>query len=274
MGTTDLHVHTTASDGTLVPTEVVKEAAAEGVTLLGITDHDTIEGVAEALRGAPEAGLQIVPGVELSVGQEQQEIHILGYCFDQANALLTDTLARMRQARDNRNATIVEKLHHLGKPICLERVQKLAQGGSVGRPHIAKALVEAGHVTSEGEAFGRFLARGKPAYFGRERLSPAEAARLIQQAGGYAVLAHPGKLGSRKLVEQLLEDGLDGLEVYHTDHTQSNIQLLLEIARARKLLITGGSDSHGPHSERPLRIGSVTMPAWVQEQFIAAISEG
>lgn len=274
----DLHVHTTASDGTLSPAAAVRSAMSLGVSLLGIADHDTTGGVIEAQEaawhapknsapGAPKS--LVIPGVELSVGQDAKEIHVLGYFIRPCDPGLEAVLDKLRNARTQRNDRIIERLRQIGAPISKERVLEISGGGSVGRPHIAKALVEAGHVSSEGEAFGRYLARGKPGYVGRERLSPAEAAEAIKRSGGIPVLAHPGKLGAKRMVEELLDSGMEGIEVFHSDHTEVESEMLLEIARRRDLLITGGSDSHGPHSDRPLGIGSTDIPDWVGEEFIA-----
>ena len=264
----DLHVHTTASDGTLSPSAAVRSAQANGVAILGIADHDTTEGLREAQEAANGTGLVLVPGVELSVGQGARETHVLGYFVDPDEPELQVVLETLRGARDGRNEGIVQRLKELGAPISLDRVKQISGGGSVGRPHIAKALVEAGHVSSEGEAFGRYLARGKPGYVGRERLSPAEAAVAIRKSGGIPVLAHPAKLGPRRVIEGLLDQGMGGIEVYHSDHTDADADMLLALARERGLLITGGSDSHGPHSDRPIEIGSLDIPEWVGEELL------
>ena len=270
----DLHVHSTASDGILSPSSVVAEAAAHDVWLLSITDHDTTDGIREARTAAAQAALTLVPGVELSVGAEEHEIHVLGYFIDLDNRPLQDILRTLRGARDLRNERIVARLRELGAPIDLERVKEIAGEGSVGRPHIAKALVEAGHCASTGEAFGRYLARGKPGYVGRERLSPAEAAQAIRQAGGIPVLAHPGKLGHRRRIEEIVDMGMAGVEAYHSDHVEMDVELILDIAKARNLLVTGGTDSHGPHPDRPVEIGSLDIPEWVGEQFLSRAPQG
>ena len=272
--TIDLHVHSTASDGILSPARVVAEAAAHDVWLLSITDHDTTDGIREARTAAAEAGLTLVPGVELSVGAEAHEIHVLGYFIDLDNQPLQAVLRTLRGARDLRNERIVARLREIGAPIDLARVREIAGDGSVGRPHIAKALVEAGHCGSMGEAFGRYLARGKPGYVGRERLGPAEAAQAIRNAGGIPVLAHPGKLGHRRRIEEILDMGLEGVEAFHSDHVEKDVELILDIAKARNLLVTAGSDSHGPQSERPIEIGSLDIPEWVGEKFLASAPDG
>ncbi len=268
MGKIDLHVHTTASDGSLTPTEVVREAANNGVHLLGIADHDCTDGVKEAEQAGRELGLAVVPAVELSVGSGPREIHVLGYYLEVEQSELQACLSRLRTARDTRNDRIIQRLRELGAPISLARVKEIAGDGSVGRPHIAQALVEAGHVSSISEAFSRFIARGRSAYVGRDRLSPAEASEVILAAGGLPVLAHPAKIGGRTAIAEILDQGMKGIEVYHTDHDDRDAEMLLALAKERDLLVTGGSDSHGPHSDRPLTIGNVDIPAWVGEEFL------
>ena len=272
--TIDLHVHSTASDGVISPAGVVAEAAARDVWLLSIADHDTTDGIREARTAAAQAGLTLVPAVELSVGAEAHEIHVLGYFIDPDDQPLQDILRTLRGARDLRNERIVARLRELGAPIDLARVKEIAGEGSVGRPHIAKALVEAGRCASMGEAFGRYLARGKPGYVGRERLGAAEAAQAIRQAGGIPVLAHPGKLGQRRRIEEIVDMGMEGVEAFHSDHDEKDVELILDIAKSRNLLVTGGSDSHGPQSERPIEIGSLDIPEWVGEKFLAGAPDG
>jgi hypothetical protein len=247
----------------------VREAVARGVRLLGITDHDCTDGIAEALDAAEELEITLVPGVELSVGSDETEVHVLAYFMDIADAALQEALAKLRGARDVRNERILARLRELGARLDMARVRQIAGDGSVGRPHIAKALVEAGHVSSEGAAFGRYLARGKPAYVGRERLGPAEASNLIRDTGGIPVLAHPAKIGPRLAIEGIIDQGMAGVEVFHSDHDAKDVELLMKIARERGLLITGGTDSHGPHSDRPRLIGAVDIPEWVGEELLA-----
>lgn len=265
----DLHVHSTASDGSLSPREVVEEARTRGVGLLAIADHDTTEGVPEAMEEARVAGVVLVPAVELSVGSEWYEVHVLGYFVDPGDEGLQAALRWLRETREGRNAAIVERLRALGVGVELARVKEIAGGGSAGRPHIAQALVEAGHVASVQEAFHRYLARGKPAYVPRARLTDERAAEVIRAAGGVAVLAHPGKLPSRAALEGLLAAGMEGLEVYHCDHDERDNEELLALARARGLLVTGGTDSHGPATERPIPVGGVEVPDWVGEELLA-----
>jgi predicted metal-dependent phosphoesterase TrpH len=267
-GLIDLHVHTTASDGSASPAETVRAAAERGVTLLAICDHDTTVGIAEAQSAAKEAGITLVPGVELSGDSESNDIHVLGYFIDIESDELQAALLELRESRNARNTRILAKLAELGAPVSEERVREIAGYGSVGRPHIAAALVEAGHVATGMEAFYRYLARGKPAFSPRKQLEPGHARDVIHAAGGLAALAHPIKVGSNAAVESALDAGLDAIEVYHSDHTAHQVETLLALARSRNLLVVGGTDSHGPHSDRPLAIGSVTIPEWVGDEVL------
>lgn len=268
-GLIDLHVHTTASDGTLSARDTVAAALARGLRLLAITDHDTTEGVSEAVEAAQGTELTLVPGVELSADTETEDIHVLGYFVNPLAPEIQQALAGLRETRQARNERILARLRALGAPVAPARVQEIARRGSVGRPHIAAALVEAGHARSQGEAFGRYLARGRPAYVPRAQLTVAQACDIIRRAGGLAVLAHPAKIGSRAAREQALAGGVDGIEVYHCDHSAQHVQDLLDLARARGLLVTGGSDSHGPYSDRPLALGEGAVPQWVGEALLA-----
>lgn len=266
--TIDLHVHTTASDGTLSPSDTVRRAAELGVTLLSITDHDTTEGIPEAQQAAAASDIVLLSGVELSVGSGEREIHVLGYFIDPNHRPFQTILSKLRGARDVRNERILARLKELGASVDPQRVRHIAGDGSVGRPHIAAALVEAGHVASQGEAFGRYLARGKPAYVGRERLSAADAAQAIREAGGLPVVAHPAKSGLIGQIEDLAAGGMEGIEVFHSDHSERDVEILLGIAREGNLLVTGGTDSHGPGSGKWVEIGSVAVPKWVGEELL------
>jgi hypothetical protein len=265
----DLHVHTTSSDGTLSPADTIAAAAERGVTLIAITDHDTTDGIAEAQAAAPGAGVILIPGIELSADSESQDIHVLGYFLDPASEELQAELRDLRESRNARNERIIEKLAALGARVPPERVQEIAGPGSVGRPHIAAAMVEAGHVSNQGEAFHRFLARNKPAFAPRKQLTPARACEIIHRVGGLAALAHPVKIGSRAAMENALDGGMDAIEVYHSDHSAHETENLLALTKERGLLVVGGSDTHGPHSDRPVAIGSVTIPEWVGEELLA-----
>jgi predicted metal-dependent phosphoesterase TrpH len=248
----DLHAHTTASDGTFTPTELVRAARALGLSHLAVTDHDTTAGVAEARAAALEAGIGLVPGVELSAEGPPGKCHLLGLGIDPDDAGLARTLGALSEARRTRNARIARRLQELGVPLTLEEVAAVAPpGANVGRPHFAQALIAKGVVSTVPEAFARFLAEGAPAYLPKDVLPPADAIRLIHEAGGMCFLAHPGlvRLGPdetlRDRIAALRALGLDGVEVFYPLHTPELVRELGDIARDLGLLVTGGSDFHG-----------------------------
>ena len=246
----DLHLHTTFSDGTHSPTEVVHFAHDAGVTTLAITDHDTVEGIPESLSAGNSLGIEIIPGIELSSRFEGREIHILGYLFDWKNATLLDRLTKQRASREQRNPLVVEKLNELGLELSYEEVKTKAGAGSVGRPHIAEVLVEKAYVKTTKEAFDRYIADGRPAHIVRELPDSSEAITWIRDAGGVPVLAHPHwtKQKGAELhttCHKLKKAGLMGIEVFYSTHTRRQTSEYLEVARKIGLIITGGSDFHG-----------------------------
>lgn len=241
----DLHVHTTASDGTLTPRQLLEEAARRGLKAVGITDHDTTSGLAEATKAAQAVGVEIVPGIELSTVWHDQEVHVLGYWLEYEQDWFQAVLQDLRQERVRRIEKMVKQLNNLGYHISLERVKEVAGGGAMGRPHVARVLMENGFVNNTGEAFRRLLAKGAPAYVPRQKLTPAESVRLIRRAKGVPVLAHPGLIGDEHIVEELLIEGLEGIEVYYPEHSANQQARFLESAERWHLVATGGSDFHG-----------------------------
>ena len=245
----DLHLHTTASDGTLTPQELVAYAAREGFDLIAVSDHDSVDGVAAAKKAGKALGVRVLTAVELSCGAAK-EIHILGYGVDEKNAALLDFCRARRENREERARAMCMQLEAAGKPISFERVMELARG-VVGRPHVARALLEAGHVTSIRDAFDRFLVPGKPGYVPKEDVKVADAIRLIREAGGVAVLAHPmelkmGEMALEALIGEWKAQGLEGIEVYHPSAANNHAAYLDRLVRREGLLLTGGSDYHGP----------------------------
>lgn len=255
----DLHVHSTVSDGSLTPEECVRVAVEVGLSALAIADHDAVAGVAVAQAAAPE-GLAVFPALEISAETDDAEIHILGYFIDCGNEPLNETLMLVRQSRVERAQVITEKLNALGVAIDYSEIERQAGGGSVGRPHVARALVERGTCSDQQEAFVRFLRKGRPAYVPRYRLSPQEGIELIRDAGGLPVMAHPGICRAEGVVEWLVDLGIGGLEAYHVAHSPRETEQFIETAHEYGLLVTGGSDSHGPGGSIPVRIGSVDVP--------------
>ena len=251
----DLHTHSTASDGTLAPEALIDLAAAQKLTALALTDHDTVAGLPPALAQGKKHGLEVVPGVELGIqwnGPEASggQMHLLGYLFRADDASLCERLSWLRDRRRERAQRIVEKLKAAGVALSFERIEQIAGGESIGRPHVAQALIEAGAVSSIGEAFGRFLSHGRPGYEDKDELTPAQAIQLIRSAGGVAVLAHPRTLklaGSalESAVKELVDYGLAGLEAIWSSHSAEQVRAYKALAEKLGLLITGGSDFHG-----------------------------
>ncbi len=266
----DFHAHTTASDGSLSPTELVAKASGLGLAALAVTDHDTVAGLAEAREAAQAVGLELIPGVELSVEDDKGRFHLLGYGFDTDNPELAETLVALRVARAERNTQMAEKMKELGLPVTMDDVRAEAGEASevIARPHFAQALIKKGIVKSVQEAFDRYLATGKPLYLPKQGLTAHEAIVLLHRAGGVAVMAHPGlvpqsasALAAR--VEHLTtDDGLDGIEAYYSQHSPADTERFLALAGRLGLLVTGGSDFHGtPKPHVPLGIVHSGGPA-------------
>ncbi len=247
----DLHIHTNFSDGTLSPTEVVRRGAQMGLKALAVTDHDTVAGVEEAVRAASGERTEVIAGVELSADWRPGILHILGYFLDTGNELLRNTLDELKRARLERTPKILAKLDELGVRITQEEVDREAGAGVPGRPHIARVLVSAGYVSNLQEAFDRYLRRGALAYVEKAKLPPNEAIRLLREAGGVPVLAHPysleplGPVGMADLIRDLREAGLEGIEAYYPEHSPEQTGHYLEIAGMFDLTVTGGTDFHG-----------------------------
>ncbi|WPD20050.1 PHP domain-containing protein [Thermaerobacter composti] len=270
-GGADLHTHTTASDGTVTPEERIQMARRAGLEYVGITDHDTLAGLPAARAAARAAGIGLVPGVELStdvdLGSRRVGVHVLGYWVKEDDPPLVELLAQRRASRERRLARILERLAQVGIVLDEGRIRALARGGAVGRPHVARALVEAGVVATVAEAFERYLTPGKPGYVPRAPLAPEAAIAAIRAAGGVPVLAHPGLLPERlhALWPVWQRHGLAGVEVYHTKHSPEQAAAFLRRARELDLLPTGGSDCHGPQPGQPALIGRVRIPVeWVE----------
>jgi hypothetical protein len=254
----DFHTHTNASDGSLTPTELVRAAAANGVTGFALTDHDTVAGIAEAQAEANRLGIELIPGIEISVNEADgaRSLHVLGLGLAADDPVLRARLEIAHTERRSRAARMVVRLQEAGIAIEVSHVEALAGGGSVGRPHLARALVELGVCRDADEAFVKYLRRGRPGYEPYAAFSALEAIELVHGAGGVAVLAHPPLSGGvdapggiEAFVERLLPDGLDGLEVWHPGHKPGQIRRLRRLAREHELLETGGSDFHG--ADRP-----------------------
>ena len=270
MSQVDLHIHSSASDGRLSPEEVVRESAKRGLAVIALTDHDTVSGVAPALAAAQVLGLRVVPGVELSTDADQGEVHILGYFIDYNDGELLARLERMRNSRLERAQAIIAKLRDLGVDIDWPRVQEIAGKGSVGRPHLAQAMLEKGYIGSLKEAFSSYIGRGGPAYVERRKLTPAAAVELILRVKGLPVLAHPLTVSDPEaLVIELKAVGLVGIEAYYKDYSADDVNKLLMLAEKYNLVATGGSDYHGLDTEIEIMIGGVQVPLSAAEHLIA-----
>lgn len=254
----DLHLHTTASDGWLSPTEVVRKALALGLAAIAITDHDTTQGVAEALEAARGTELEVVSGVELSTDTSRTEVHILGYYVSREDAVLREKLQLLGDSRLRRAQRMMEKLSRMGLPVEWARVQQLASGASVGRPHVARAMVEKGYVSSVAGAFDQYIGKNGPAYVERYKLSPTEAVQLILASQGLPVIAHP--LQVNHLIPELARHGLVGLEAYYPGYAPEETRFLLDLAGKHGLVATGGSDFHGDAGQPANEMGSVNVP--------------
>lgn len=270
MSQVDLHIHTTASDGQLSPAEVVHKAVELDLRYIAIADHDTIDGVAPALvaaRGYPE--LTVIPAVELSTEVNKGEVHVLGYFIDYTDRELVASLNRLRHSRRERGRKMVARLAELGLDISWARVQEIAGEGSVGRPHVAQALLERGYIANLKEAFDRYIGRDGPAYVEREKITPVEAVGMVLKAGGLPVLAHPYTAAEPEaVIAELKAAGLVGVEAYYSQYSAEETSRLVTLADAYGLIATGGSDYHGEHSTVPAEIGGAPVPLEAAERLI------
>jgi len=259
----DLHVHTFFSDGTESPETVADKAKQAGLASIAITDHDTMAGVSKAMG----RGIEIIPGIELTTETPRTEIHILGFFVDENNAALRAEIDKIKKGREERIFQMCEKLAAEGAKIDPERVFAIAGHRDAGRPHVAKALVEAGCVPNFKEAFNRYIDFKGPAYVAHYKLAPTEAIRLVVTAGGVPVFAHPAISNADEMIPDLVAAGLKGIEVYYPTHGQSRIQHYSSLAEKYHLLMTGGTDYHGPNSGREIALGALTIPDALVEKL-------
>jgi predicted metal-dependent phosphoesterase TrpH len=282
MGWVDLHLHTTASDGVFSPSGIVKYAKERGLKAIAVTDHDTIGGNGEALDEGEKLGLEVIPGVEISAQFDLGGMHILGYFIDIRNRTLNERLSLLQETRAHRNPRMVQKLRELGLEITYDEVQLASGGGQVGRPHFAQVLLQNGYVNTVQEAFDRYLGKGAPAYVDKFRFDPREAVRLIRDARGIPVLAHPFTLHIplpkqlNALLTELIQLGLMGIEVYYPEHTEDQILLYKSLAEKHGLLVTGGSDYHGIGADKvEIGIGwkDMRLPYSLVETMKAALHQ-
>lgn len=263
----DLHCHTTASDGLLTPRELIQAASKLGLKAVGLTDHDTVSGWGEGLKAGAEFGVEILRGIELNTEWEGTEVHILGYEPDQESNQLQNKLLELREARIKRMLKVLNRLRDLKIEITVEEIKEIARGESVGRPHVAQALIQRGYVKTIKEAFDLYIGSGAPAYVPRFKLTPEEGIQLIRRAGGIAVLAHPGihQLGS--LISTWVKMGLQGIEVSHSEHTLEDERNYRAMAEQFHLIKTGGSDFHGEQRKPGVKLGGWGVSYDVVEQI-------
>jgi len=259
-GAVDLHTHTTASDGTYAPRDLVAEAASRGVRVLAVTDHDSTEGLAEAIDEAERRRpLEIIPGIEINCDVEGAEIHVLGYLMDWQAEWFQDFCREQRRERRARVHRMVKRLAAIGMPLDADEVFAIVKEGSAGRPHVAQVMVARGYVKTVREAFDKYLGSGKPGHVPRKKITPEDAVRIIRKAGGVPVFAHPGLADRDELIPGLIAAGLMGIECYYTEHSAAQRASYLQICKDHDLVATGGSDFHGP-KVRAATLGSPSVP--------------
>ena len=264
-GFVDLHTHSTASDGTLPPERVIEAAARCGLSALALTDHDTIDGVRAAREAAQSVGIRVISGVELSAFEEEREVHVLALHISHLDAL-EKRLAELRASRHIRAGKIVEKLNALGIPLTLDEVLQQSNGGAVGRPHVARALIARGFVADFRDAFMRYLGNSGSAFVAKDRLSVRDAIAIAHEAGAIAIWAHPSEGGRRERLEPLVAAGLDGIEIRHPSHSGEDIKRLQALTDFFGLVPSGGSDWHGA-ADGPRRLGIMNVPVeWLEKQ--------
>lgn len=264
-GRADLHSHTTHSDGALTPLELVRKAHAAGLSALAITDHDNVGAIDEATEWGKSMGVEVIPGLELSVSLGEKDVHILAYFFDHKSEVLLDYLSFFRRERFKRAERIVEKLNKMNVAITMDSVLGQAGVGSVGRPHIANALLDGGYIESYQEAFERFIGMGGPAFEKKYQVNPGEAFKLINSTGGLSFLAHPGRYTTDAELSQLIKAGLDGIEVVHPSHDEKLQEHYRSVVNQYFLLESGGSDYHGGKKNDNHAFGVFTVPMHVVE---------
>ena len=267
----DLHLHTNFSDGTYTPEELAERAGELGLAAIALSDHDTVEGCARMSAACAHAGLEFIPATELTAEVDGNELHLLAYFVDTQNPRLLAQMSRFQRVRQSRIQEMVARLNQLDIPLQADAVLAIANCRSPGRPHVARALVMGGFCSSMDEAFERFLKKNRPAWVPKFKISATEAIELIHQAGGLAVIAHPGLNRVDEVIPGLVRAGLDGLECFHTKHTPNTSEHYVGLAKQLGLLITGGSDCHGLNKGKPL-IGTVKLPYEYVEQLKGAIA--
>jgi len=255
----DLHIHTTASDGTFLPRRVVREAAKRGINVIAITDHDTVQGIPEAIRAGRDINVEVIPGVELATDVRGVEVHILGLFIDWKSKTLQNTLKHLSLQRVSRMRKMISKLAQFGMNIKFEEVSELAKGGIIGRLHLAQVIKKKGHVEHIAEAFNKYIGDKKACYVSRHKLSQEETISLIHRTGGISIIAHPMLLHRDDIIIELIKKGLCGIEAFYHHQAKEINEYYQKMAKDYGLLVTGGSDCHGEAKDQIL-MGSVKIP--------------
>jgi hypothetical protein len=271
LGKIDLHLHSTASDGKLSPAELVSRAAMAGLSVMALTDHDTVDGIPPALEAVQAyPRLKFIPGVEINTDVPRGEAHVLGYFIDYTYPELLATLSSMRESRQERAQKMLAKLEDMGMPLEWSRVKEIASTEAIGRPHVAQAMLEKGYITSLKEAFARYIGRDGPAYVERPKVTPVDAVQLILRASGLPVLGHPLTISEPEpMIIELKVNGLVGLEAYYDGYSAAEVSRLVSLAEKYGLITTGGSDYHGLDNSTETPIGEAGVPAKSAQQLIA-----
>jgi predicted metal-dependent phosphoesterase TrpH len=275
----DLHLHTVHSDGSWSPEEVVQAAIQQGLKTIAVTDHDTVAGIEEATFYASQFGLEVIPGIEINTvyataDGERRDVHILGYFIDVTDPALHSAMDRQQAARQQLVIDTIERCNKLGIPLTMEDVQACVGEGSIGRPHLSRAIVKVGGASTVEAAFSRFMSRESSEFIPRQSISPQEAIAAINAAGGIASIAHPGKNERmERVILELKEAGLQAVECYHRSYTLETVKHNLKLAAKHGLLVTGGSDCHGPSDGYPASIGTVKVPIDVVHQLKKALKK-
>jgi len=256
----DLHLHTTYSDGSLTPEKLIKRAKEIGYSAIAVTDHDTLKGVKPTLNKAEKNNIEVVPGIEFNTSLNGYDVHILGYYIDLENKYLKNLLDKIKKERRERIEKMVELLKGLyGYEISLQEIKNISENNIMGRAHIARLLTEKGYVQDWEEVFNKYIGRGRPAYVDRNKITPFKAVDIIKKADGIPVIAHPGLIKNNQIVQQIINYGVAGLEVYYLEHSAEQIEYYKELAQSNELLITGGSDCHGPKNKDGLKLGKIRL---------------
>ena len=256
----DLHLHTTYSDGSLTPEDLIRKAKKIGYTAIAITDHDTLQGVKPALKRANQYNIEVVPGIEFNTSLNGNDVHILGYYINLENKFLKNLLDKIKKERRERIKKMVKLLKELyGYEISLKEIKEISENNIMGRAHIARLLTEKGYVNKWEEVFNKYIGKGKPAYVDRNKITPFKAIDIIKKAEGIPVIAHPGLIKNNQIVQTLIKYGVEGLEIYYLEHTAKQIEYFKKIAQRNELFITGGSDCHGPKNKDGLRLGKIRL---------------